>query len=198
MIITDYKVVSLSFFNKPVYEVANTIEKVFKKYWKITIEKTELNFPDIYIDAPPKENIKDDILLWEPLNSNHTFFMCPLTDGWQTLIKGIQEELNCQAIRFIYTSNDLSDKGYIADFEYIDEGIYRRICVYEENDKYEYFESGQPLWFEDKINLLKKNKKNRLNKEVIKNYLERLKIDITNQETFKSTLALKLSRHKKK
>lgn len=109
------------------------------------------------------------------LYPNMVFLSSNLCDGLQTGCHYLQKELNCECINFsVSSSKGLYQKNH---FGYISADGKERIVMAIKEEKWTFFQDGEPLPFEN-IELYKNKRiKDRINFAVINEYLMKLGIE---------------------
>jgi hypothetical protein len=98
-----------------------------------------------------------------------------LIDGWKTLFHNITFNLKISGYYFSISSKN-ENEPYNCII-YVENGLEKRICsIIKENKKWIFYERGEPLFFENINYYQNKLKRDKLNKEIIINYLHELKI----------------------
>ena len=112
---------------------------------------------------------------------NDGVIMLPnLLDGWITLFNNIIENLKINGYYFVISSEKINKSHNC--MIYMENGIRKRVCyTLKDNSKWTFYENGEPLFFEDKENYKNKLKKDKMNKDILLNYCNELKI-ITGHE----------------
>lgn len=117
----------------------------------------------------------DKFVIWEPSSAKDvTIFYSNFRDGWYTLIYSLFRSIGAETFNF-YLS-DIKDKGKIGFYAY---GLnYERVVRVLFDDKWQFFEKGEPLFFEN-VDIYKNRKiVDRMNNEVLIQYLNRLNLNI--------------------
>lgn len=125
----------------------------------------------------PEYNVKKRVFsCWKTkLCPNYIFFTSNLYDGWCSLYNCIHERLKCNSI-FCRMSGGRDYPAYF--FYYLDNKMNERyIQSYRDDSRWVFYQQGTPLWFEDMSHYEKKMKKDRMNNEIIIDYLSKLGID---------------------
>jgi hypothetical protein len=173
--LTDYNFFTFSWLNTSLENVEKhlTTGKVFGEN-KFRIKKASQIIGDICFEYNPK------ICMAYFIKTNNGIIMIPnLQDGWNSLFYTITFDLKINGYFFKLSSKDIIDPYNC--MIYIEKGIERRICSnIKENKKWTFYEKGKPLFFEDIENYKNRLKRNRLNQNIIINYLKELKITTDN------------------
>ena len=120
------------------------------------------------------------------VEKNNGIIMLPnLQDGWITLFYRLTSDLKINGYHFKICSNKVPYNCII----YIEKGIKKRICyTLKDGNKWIFYETGTPLYFEEIKNYKNRIKKERLNKEIMLKYCSKLNIikekimEINNEE----------------
>ena len=103
-----------------------------------------------------------------------------LMDGWITLFNNIMANLKISGYYFVISSEKIKEPYNC--MIYMENEIKKRICyTLKDNNKWMFYENGEPLFFENKKNYKNKLKKDKMNKDILINYCNELKI-ITGHE----------------
>lgn len=166
----------------------NEIIKDFNENW--IIERTNLDYKALYFPKPVS-NVDDPtywkFTMWAPKSIPHiTIFMSSLTDGWRSVPYGYSRKFNREFVSIEMSSNIVEYPKYL--FDYFDSRERRLIFCEknDDNDRWEFNQTGYPLGFENKEVYSNKNKKERFNNNLINQYLLALNIDIYLDEFWKS------------
>jgi hypothetical protein len=120
-----------------------------------------------------------------------------LKDGWSSLFYTLTMCLKIDGYHFKTSSNNNIEPYNCIVF--IENGLEKRICSNIKEDKrWTFYEKGDPLFFETVDNYKKKLKRDRLNQEIIIEYLNRLKItnnNILEIENYKNNLIIECTNY---
>ena len=107
---------------------------------------------------------------------NDGVIMLPnLLDGWITLFNNIIENLKINGYYFVISSENIKESYNC--MIYMKNGTRKRVCyTLKDNSKWTFYENGEPLFFENKENYKNKLKKDKINKDILINYCNELKI----------------------
>jgi hypothetical protein len=147
------------------------IEKYFGtndfKKWNINIIENCMETIEIKFEYNP------EIITAYFVKGNNGIIMLPnLQDGWLSLFHRIAGDLKITGYHFKLCS----DKEPYNCIIYLENGIEKRICYTLKDTKWIFFEKGEPLFFEEPENYTKKIKKDRLDKEIMIKYCNKLGI----------------------
>jgi hypothetical protein len=107
------------------------------------------------------------------LSGNDGIIMLPnLQDGWLALFYRMANDLKINGYHFKLCS----DKEPYNCLIYLENGVEKRICYTLKDTQWIFFEKGEPLFFEETENYTRKIKKDRLNKEIMIKYCNKLGI----------------------
>jgi hypothetical protein len=162
---------SMEFFTFSWFDISlDSIEKYFlsNDFEYFDILKNQNENIEIEFEYNPKTFVSNF------MQKNNGVIMLPnLRDGWVTLFHKITVDLKINGYHFKLSS----DKEPFNFIEYLENGIKKRICyTLKDDDKWVFYESGTPLFFEETENYKTKIKKNRLNKEIMLKYCGKLNI----------------------
>jgi hypothetical protein len=108
------------------------------------------------------------------VGKNTTIMFPNLQDGWRTLFHNIARGLKAKACNMtIMDDKRMIDPGNYLD--YVEDSLARVVYTIKE-DKWIFFEQGTPLPFENTAYYTAKQKKERLNKRIMLEYCESLRI----------------------
>lgn len=173
-------------FKKVEKELGDIIAQTLNMKWQKKQCKLDFSKTLSYHDG--KTNFQEMIkcLIWQPesINFDLVVFLSSVTDGWPTLLNKYysiyQRETICVGLC------DKETYFPIYNFEY-KMGIQNRVIqAMKDANKWEFFESGELLSFENESNYKKRKISDRLNNEIIHEYLKINGIDITKDEFWRS------------
>lgn len=122
----------------------------------------------------------EDFVCWE--NESYPdiiFFASKQVDGLNSLCYMLRKKIQCAMLQ-CSLSNKASEHNPMYRFHYTNALGEERIIMAYKEDKWIFYQSGIPLSFEN-IELYRKHRiKDRLNNNIIKDYLLKLNIDISN------------------
>lgn len=123
------------------------------------------------------------VLLWQPqlINFDLTVFLSNISDGWQTLINAYFNEYQHKIIRVRLSDESCAYPAYI--FECMSNSNHRIIQAIKDDDKWDFYQEGSIMSFENEDNYTRKKIAKRLNNDIIIEYLKKEGIDIT-EDTF--------------
>lgn len=108
---------------------------------------------------------------------NVTFFISNYLDGLVNFTNFIGKGLKVRTINI----SILSEVDYPKySYQNTETGLEARVVQLVKDTKWEFYQSGRPLSYEKVENYLKRNKKERLNSEIIQSYLKEEGIDLKN------------------
>lgn len=132
---------------------------------KGVISKYSLNFEGFL--ALEYNPLDMKAIFWQPINKDYTMMLSNLIDGWQTLgyilnkVKGIQ-------------MLDLSLMDDYVQFNFNDDRFIRVMW----DDRWDFYEFGQPLPFENTQQYKARLKKDRLTPEMVEEYANYFGVDL--------------------
>ncbi len=116
---------------------------------------------------------------------NRSIIITNLADGWNSLAHLVAREHNCFQIQIISTLLDVLFP--INRFEVWRSGVsVRSVLAMRDTDEWKFFQKGEPEFFEDKNYYNTKLKKNKLNREIIVRYIERIGINIRDERFWRA------------
>lgn len=108
-----------------------------------------------------------------------------LSDGWVTLVNFICNSLETEGV-YCRIIDDIN-KEPCNYFTFYEKGkAVRTVYAMKEGAKWVFYETGEPLWFENSEYYKAKLKKSRLNKSIMTEYLNRLKLTENGILTYKT------------
>ena len=107
-----------------------------------------------------------------------------MPDGWPTLLNQYFTRHRKEIIRV--TLSNMNRKFPLYRYEQIQEDNCRIVQVINDDDEWKFFQSGSLLKFENDIYYKNRRIADRLNNEIIKEYLRSNNIDIDHPEFWKS------------
>ena len=118
------------------------------------------------------------MLLWQPtsINFDLVVFLTNMSDGWETLLNIYFDEFKREIIRVCFSDEASEFPAY--SFEYMESSNQRVIQALKDSDRWDFFESGSILPFENSLNYRKRKISDRLNNDIIEDYLKKNEIDI--------------------
>ena len=106
------------------------------------------------------------------------FFMSNLSDGWHTMCMAIQRQLNFSWAMFEMSGISSSHSCPMNMFLYSKEpGTERAVLSYYDDTHWVFYDRGEPVEFENVENYKARLKKNRLNKDILMEYMRRMGIN---------------------
>lgn len=108
------------------------------------------------------------------------FFISNYEDGLSTVCRTIQKELKCNYVTCAL-SNGLEAPFY--KFYFSSSSFEERLIQVYKDDRWIFYEEGKPLSFEKLDYYRKRRIRNRLNNEIIKEYMLELGIDVNTIDT---------------
>ncbi len=125
-------------------------------------------------------------LLWQPqsITDDITVFLTTMPDGWPTLINNYFSNYKRETIHVVLCDTKTAFPFY--RFEYKVAEKRRIIQAMKDDSKWEFVESGLVLPFENEAHYKKRKIADRLNNDIINEYLVKNGIDITDDNFWKS------------
>ena len=150
-------------------------ERINKRKASITINDFEI---DNYIDSFKGNTQCDMFSLWKTSNyPNFVFFTSNSGDGRFTLCNIIHQRLKCEYIQCtIRDGNEDLAPGYF--FHFANEKMEERDILAYKEDRWVFYETGTPLSWECKELYKKRRINQRLNGDIIIDYLHKYGIDL--------------------
>jgi len=138
------------------------------------LSKCPLNLHNCFFE-PEYISHEDIAVFWQPLKQNYTIMLTNLWDGWVTLgyllniVKGVK-------------MLDLSLFNDCVKFNFNNERFIRVMW----DSKWDFYELGQPLFFENTEQYKVRLKKRRLTIDMVIEYTKFLGVDLMNPEIYKT------------
>ncbi len=186
--VKKYNYIALTIINSELNEVFELLKKrLIDEYtgdseWSFYCN--QINIQEIIgLDQTGSGVINSKFIIWEPeSNENRTVFLSNSTDGLETIINASLPE----SIDIIRISVSKKDKKLpFNSFEYRRNSLTRLIMAYDD-EPWVFYEEGNILGFENKEYYTRKLKKDRLNYEIINEYLEANSWYLNNPDFWKS------------
>ena len=119
-------------------------------------------------------------LLFAPKCNPHTTIMfANIIDGYVNLVKYVFKECNMEYYNVSIFNGEQSQMMTSYHFHYYSQYRERHLLCYQD-PQWVFFDKGLPLWFENTSYYKHRIKKNRLNENIITEYLKSLGWDINN------------------
>jgi hypothetical protein len=135
----------------------------------------------------PYNHGKVKFLLFEPAtNSGSTVFFPNFYDGWYTAVYNYTRLYNKSAYQVGFTVDETKEyPAYFFNFFYINKGqiIQRTVHAIKQN-KWVFYAGEAPLAIEDVKNYTKKKIKDRINNEIIIDYLKKAGYNLTDNKFY--------------
>ena len=112
------------------------------------------------------------------LDDPQVMYFCNLDDIWSSLVRELSMNLQCRAM--IVRSSELSEIGnnFIQKFELIDAGETSRIVMSSFDEKWRFFQSGLPLYYENMDRYTLRRIRDRLDRKYIIELLRMHLVDL--------------------
>jgi hypothetical protein len=187
---SEIELIRLHFIKYPLEkvkeELGNIIIGLFNDNWKA--RELVLNFDKTldYYDGKISFHERVKCLIWQPqsLDDDITVFLTTFPDGWPTLINNYFSKYQREIISTVLCDTKTEFPFY--NFEYKNKTEERIIQAMKDDKKWEFFEKGLALPFENKEYYEKRKISDRLNNEIIDEYLKKSGIDICDINFWKS------------
>lgn len=169
------------------------IEKIFESKSNFSLEEiapSQLNKQIAAISASKYKG--NEFVLWEPAKlKGCCIFYSNFRDGWYTLMYKLAIEYRKEL--FIVCLDPLAAKGQMAFYHYSngDERIVRALY----DAKWTYYEKGKLLPFENGEYYQREHITDRINNDIIKEYLRSSGADLDNVDLFKSNSSFLVGRY---
>jgi hypothetical protein len=190
----EYNEYHISCINGNIEQVKSAIDKILKiadheHTWHIEY-KTFACIKEVCFPMPLKgHNFNRKFLIWSPSsNSNTTIFFSNLGDGWHSLIHILSTKYLFPSYT-IALENILSEEPHFL-FYYQEDKKKRIVRAMKESNRWNFYEDGTPLVFENLDNYTKKRIKDRVTKQILLDYLKCLNWDILDDAFLNSSKAI--------
>jgi hypothetical protein len=122
-------------------------------------------------------------IIWHPLNQKNDCIAIvnSFQDGCAGFVQGFCEKNN---LEYIYISFS-SDHFYYSDFakfQYYNSGKERTVYAISDEGKWEFFQKGEILSFENEAYYKRRSISNRLNEEILLEYLQKMGVDLAGKD----------------
>lgn len=173
-------------FNNVERDLGSLISTTLNEKWEMQSVKFDFNYIEDYFDS--KVNFQESIkcILWQPesISGNLTVFLTTINDGWYTLVNKFFSLYETKYLRIQLSDNNNLFPKYF--FEYTDSNNKRVIQVLKDDPKWQFFSKGNVIKFEDELYYQKRKIRERLNNDIIHEYLLKNNINITEDNFWKS------------
>lgn len=127
------------------------------------------------------------ICLFETKNLK-TVMISNIYDGAHSLLWNLATRSGIESLS-IRTTDSSTKCDCINELIYFNEGEMRRIVRTMTDPYWDFFEEGQPLWFEDVSLYSQRYKKDRLNRRILTDYCLKLGLDVDSPDFWKASEA---------
>src|SRR2546423_1357835 len=177
----DLETLPLAFIKHPFGKVQKELgdiihESLTKKWDQMNFQlKDDFNITSFVSES---DNNAVRVLLWQPLSVSFalTAFITNMGDGWQTVLNFYFGEYQREIMRVRFS--DAFAEYPLYYFEILKLPERRIVQVIKDTDKWEFFERGSLMPFENPNYYAKRKIRDRLNNPIIEEYLEKNGIDI--------------------
>ncbi|MBK0404664.1 hypothetical protein I5M27_16845 [Adhaeribacter sp. BT258] len=165
-------------------------QKLLKKGTLSILRTKEVNFKLVCDSQDLPYNPKDlKFMLYEPLsNKNITVFFSNINEGWYTAIYNYTRLFHKNAYfpGFTVSLGHPEPAYFFRYFQSIDNEVEERVVYLIKENNWVFFEKSHPLNVENPETYLKKKKVDRLNNEIIIDYLRSAGYDLLDDSFYKS------------
>jgi len=130
----------------------------------------------------PYNSNKIKFVLYEPVtNPGSTVFFANFTDGWYTAVRNYSKIYKKNAFQVGFTTSELIDyPAFFFYYFYLNKGKFTERTVHAiKEDKWVFYSDDNPLAIEDVANYTKRSIKDRINNNIIIEYLKKAGYDLT-------------------
>jgi len=188
--LNSYTFLPLTIIEAPIKDVVSAVELTFfdnKISSKYPLQNDALDLFRIYIKEPPAGGAhKTKAVLYTPDDQKDTtVFISNLSDGWTTLMHNISSRIHDSILFSVRLT--LGTKEYPCNsLQVLQNGEIIRLVRAMVDTKWEFFEMGTLLDFEDPQNYKKRKIRDRVNSTIILDYLLKLGYDVRDDLFWKS------------
>ena len=124
--------------------------------------------------------------MWQPvcIDFDLVVYITNMNDGWQGLLRGYSEDYKRKIIRIVLSKPNIIYPAY--EFEVMNMDSIRLIHVIKDFPKWQFFQKGNILPFEENAHYKKRRISDRLNNSIIEDYLKKNGININEEDFWKS------------
>lgn len=186
MFIENFQYYTFSCLKSNLEDVRDFLKSNNDRLKKYEIESlTSFNF-DLYDDRPKKggAHLKKSYFFKPLINDEYIVFVSNSADGWETLVNYISSGMKIDSFSFIISN--ANDSNFLNSFVFRKEGgEIRRVYVIKD-EKWIFHAEGDVQWFEDEKNYHLRSIKQRMNRDVILEYCQKLDFRISDDSFWKS------------
>lgn len=178
MTFEEYTHVSFTCINENIDTITSAVHQILTKKNNIwEVKKQDLDLKLLYFPYPPKGLMYDSkFFLWEPKNCiGTTIFMSNYLDGWHSLMTILAKNFQTEQVE-IHLSNNI-DIEPMFSFHYR-KGNTERIIRSMIDGKWQFYQKGEKLLFENESYYTRSKIKDRMNYDIICEYLWAMGWDI--------------------
>ena len=178
---TTFCYISLSIFlNSNLHDVRNAVEEIYDIELhndKAIITQVNLDVDDFF-NPPSGGSHLPKFCCWSSDRyPTMVFFVSNYEDGLSNLCKLIQKQIHGNLLMCTLSNDTISPFN---KFYYSDSSFNERIVLSYKENKWVFYENGNPIDIEDTANYKNRLIKNRLNTQIIDSYLQGFGINIRN------------------
>jgi hypothetical protein len=122
-------------------------------------------------------------IIWQPLNqiNDCIAIVNSFQDGWSGFVEGFCKRNNLEYM-YISFSNNQALYSDFAIFNYYNSGKERTVYAISDEGKWEFFQKGEILSFENEAYYKRRSISNRLNEEILLEYLQKMGVDLAGKD----------------
>ncbi len=118
-------------------------------------------------------------LLFETADKNKTIAVSNVTDGWVTLCNAIAFHAKTDLYTFSFSEEEDPDARNALEYrDYSSPQMKERVVHAMKDPRWAFYEKGEPLYFEDVANYKKRKIKDKVNKQILVSYCNRLGLNV--------------------
>lgn len=122
-------------------------------------------------------------IIWQPLNQKNDCIAIvnSFQDGWSGFVEGFCKRNNLEYIYISFSNNQRLYSDF-AIFHCYNSDKERTVHAISDVGKWEFFQKGETLSFENEAYYKKRSISNRLNEEILLEYLQKMGVDLSGQD----------------
>lgn len=172
-------VFNATIYNSNIYQISEEIKKIFHKdLEKIIISNYNGVLTDEFINPKSGGAHFPKFIIWSnEKDPNKVYFCSNYQDGLSNLANIISKNLKCHTVSFMICNDKDIYPGYRYAVSNNGEKL-RLLQLIKDGSKWDFFMKGKPLEYEDTTIYESRYYKNKLNNEIIINFLKHENINI--------------------
>ncbi len=169
--------IAVTCINSGIDHLKIDIERILAKY-----DISELSLIDFKLPEQPYNSPNKAVTIWEPsVKKNSTMLMANFSDGWFTLVQILGTKYQHELYRLRLSKPE--SKWPVYSMTYFKNGSEVRVIQsLKDEPRWQFFERGEVLSFENPEYYKKRRIKDRFNKEILLEYLSEAGWDLHNNK----------------